>query len=151
MPSALRHEDRCQSRFEYSQCLHSSEDRYGFHSAYLSALSDEELDAFLEKAKKVVDKENQGVTSADLDSMAKIKILQKEKELSLKDQIEQRDKALSFMKYKELDYIEKFDIAEQSLKTLTKESIKPSVEIVLDKHQGESSVPEIVNKGDPTM
>ncbi|KAK1552637.1 hypothetical protein Q3G72_020706 [Acer saccharum] len=42
----------------------------------------------------------------------------------MKDEIEQRDKALSFMKYKELDYIEKFDIAEQSLKALTKESIK---------------------------
>ncbi|KAK4841113.1 hypothetical protein QYF36_026165 [Acer negundo] len=67
----------------------------------------------------------------------------------MKDDIEQRDKALSFMKYKELDYIEKLDIVEQSLKVLTNESIKPTAEIVLDKHQGGSSVPEIINKSDP--
>ena len=50
----------------------------------------------------------------------------------MKDEIEQRDKVLIFMKYNELDYIEKLDIAEKSLKALTNESTKPSVEIVSD-------------------
>ena len=67
----------------------------------------------------------------------------------MKDEIEQRDNALSLMKYKELGYIEKLELAEKSLKALTNESKKPSVEVVCDKHIGESSVSEIVRKGEP--